>query len=181
MFPPTPLQNDHADVRSFRDEVLAVYEALDQEIASLGPNCQLSGRCCRFKEYGHTLFVSGPEFAVLLDGAPAPSRPIDDGETCPWQNLQGRCTARGARPLGCRVYFCDPQHEPRAPEISERYLAELKRLAERHGLAWRYAPLHHHTRHAENEGMLGRIDQSDNGVPSGDPSTHGETRRPMPA
>jgi hypothetical protein len=171
MFPPTPFHADHVNVSSFRDEVLAIYEALDQEVASLGPTCQLSGRCCRFAEYGHTLFVSGPEFAVLLDGAPDPSRPIDNGETCPWQDHQGRCTARGARPLGCRVYFCDPQYEPKAPEISERHLASLKRLAEHHGLAWDYAPLHHHTRQAQNEGMLGRIDLTVDGVSNADTST----------
>src|SRR3954452_19573866 len=89
----------------------ALYAALDEEVARLGPVCRLSGRCCRFAEYDHTLFVSAPEMAVLLADAPPPSRPLDDGETCPWQDTKGRCTAREARPLGCRVYYCDPTYQ----------------------------------------------------------------------
>lgn len=143
-----------ASVETIRDELRSIYEALDREIANLGPVCQLSGRCCRFAEYGHTLFLSEPEFDMLLREAPAPSRPLDDGETCPWQDLQGRCTAREARPLGCRVYFCDPRHEPHAPELSERFLARLKRMAEQHNLSWNYAPLHRHTHQAFEEGRL---------------------------
>ncbi len=50
------------------------------------------------------------------------------------------------RPLGCRVYFCDPAFQSQAPELSEVFLNRLKRLAERHGWPWNYAPLHHHLR-----------------------------------
>ena len=38
-------------------------------------------------------------------------RPLDQGATCPWQDSRGHCTAREARPLGCRVYYCDPAFE----------------------------------------------------------------------
>lgn len=136
------------------NEARAVYQALDREITELGPICLLSGKCCRFEEYGHTLFISALEFDILLNEAPAPSRPLDDGETCPWQDGRGRCTAREARPLGCRIYFCDPGHEPHAPELSERYLAQLKRLTERYKTSWNYAPLNHHTRQAAQDGRL---------------------------
>jgi hypothetical protein len=139
---------------TIRDEVRAIYEAVDREIAKLGPVCQLSGKCCRFAEYGHTLFLSELEFDVLLGEAPAPSRPLDDGETCPWQDSRGYCTAREARPLGCRVYFCDPRHEPHAPKLSERFLARLKRLAERYQRPWNYAPLHRHTHQAFEQGRF---------------------------
>lgn len=131
---------------SFYDELTELYAQLDAAVARLAPVCRISGRCCRFREYGHTLFLSGPEFDYLADRAPAPVRPLDDGETCPWQDGQGRCTAREARPMGCRVYFCDPSYEDAAPEISERFIARLKRLADRHSLSWDYAPLHRHLR-----------------------------------
>jgi hypothetical protein len=127
-------------------ELRALYEQVDAEVAGLGPVCQLSGRCCRFKEYGHTLFVSTPEVQLLLDSAPAPQRPLDGGETCPWQDDRGHCTARDCRPLGCRVYYCDPAYEPSAHGLSERYIARLKALTDRHGLPWNYAPLHRHLR-----------------------------------
>ncbi|AGA27954.1 hypothetical protein [Singulisphaera acidiphila] len=136
------------DVDAFRSALLALYVDLDAEVARRAPVCQLSGRCCRFKEYDHTLFLSAPELSVLLADAPAPSRPLDEGLTCPWQDAQGRCTAREARPLGCRVYFCDPNYEGQAAELSETFLARLKRLAEDFGLPWNYAPLHQHLRSA---------------------------------
>jgi hypothetical protein len=164
---------------SIRDELRSIYEALDREIAELGPICRLSGLCCRFAEYGHTLFLSEPEFDLLLSEAPAPSRPLDDGETCPWQDLQGRCTAREARPLGCRVYFCDPRHGPHAPELSERFLTRLKRLAERHQRPWNYAPLHRHARQARDAGKFTPRHQSDAGPDSAGP-TDRQGESPMP-
>jgi Fe-S-cluster containining protein len=125
-------------------ELRVLYDKLDAEVAGLGPVCQLSGRCCRFEEYGHTLFVSSSEVQFLLEVAPEPSRELDQGKTCPWQNANGHCTARDGRPIGCRVYYCDPTYERSAHDLSERYIAQLKELSNRHGLAWNYAPLHRH-------------------------------------
>jgi hypothetical protein len=114
----------------------------------------LSGRCCRFAEFGHTLFVSAPETDELLIGAPTPVRALDDGQTCPWQDLYGRCTAREARPLGCRIYFCEEAYQETAHALSEQYVLRLKQLVNRHGLAWNYAPLHDHLHHAMAEGRF---------------------------
>ncbi len=139
---PEPEQTSHP----IETELEALYSRLDAAVAERSPVCRISGRCCRFREHGHTLFLSSIEFEYLVTKAPPPIRPIDDGATCPWQDLAGRCTARTARPLGCRVYFCDPAYEGEAPELTERFLAELKRLAERHGRTWNYAPLHRHLR-----------------------------------
>lgn len=141
-------------VASFRDPLHALYDDLGAEVARLAPVCQLSGRCCRFEEYGHTLFLSAPEAALLLAEAPAPSRPLDGGASCPWQDRRGHCTAREARPLGCRVYFCDPGYERHAPVLSETFIARLKGLVEALDLPWNYAPLHHHLRQAQAEGRF---------------------------
>lgn len=142
------------DVDRFRAPLRRLYDELDAEVARLGPRCELSGRCCRFLEYDHTLFLSAPEAAWLLAEAPPPARPLDDGATCPWQDARGHCTARDARPLGCRVYFCDPSYQPYAPELSERYIGRLKRMTEALDLPWDYAPLHRHLRQAQTEGRL---------------------------
>jgi Fe-S-cluster containining protein len=136
-----------------RHELQVLYQELDEAVARLGPLCALSGRCCRFKEYGHTLFVSSPEVSLLLDGAP-PARALDGGESCPWQDARGRCTAREARPLGCRVYFCGSSFHTHAAELSETFIARLKQLADRHDWPWNYAPLHHHLHQARAEGRL---------------------------
>ena len=123
-----------------RAHVLAVYAEADAAVAAAGPRCDASGRCCRFKEYGHTLFVSHLEADVLLAAAPPYSKPVSpDG--CPFQ-VDNLCTARDPRPLGCRVYFCDPTYQETGSAISETYLRRLKALADEHGTGWRYAPLH---------------------------------------
>jgi Fe-S-cluster containining protein len=124
-----------------RRKVLELYAEVDRDVAAAGPVCIASGRCCRFKEYGHTLFLSNLEAEVLLDGAPPYERPVTS-DFCPFQrgNL---CTAREPRPLGCRVYYCDPNYQETGNRISEVYLRRLKDLADSEGVAWHYAPLHH--------------------------------------
>ena len=142
------------DPDQFREPLRALYAELDEAVASLAPTCALSGRCCRFEEYGHTLFLSAPEAALLLSDAPRPSRPLDRGATCPWQDSAGRCTAREARPLGCRVYFCDPAYEAEAPGLSERFIGRLKGLVRSLDLPWDYAPLHSHLARASAAGQF---------------------------
>jgi hypothetical protein len=52
------------------------------------------------------------------------------------------CTARDARPIGCRVYFCDPSYQETGNRITEEAVTALKALADVHGTSWNYAPLH---------------------------------------
>ena len=126
---------------ALRQDVLAVYAAADAAVRAAGPRCDASGRCCRFTEYGHTLFISAFEAELLLEHAPAFEVPVSrDG--CPFQ-VNGLCTARDARPLGCRIYFCDLSYQDRMAEITEDAIAALKRVADAHGGGWHYAPLHH--------------------------------------
>jgi hypothetical protein len=131
-------------VPPWQAEIRALYDELDARVARLGPKCDLSGRCCRFEEFGHTLFVSSPEIGFLLSAAPRPQRPLDGGRSCPWQDHQGRCTARDGRPLGCRVYYCDPSYRDAGEELSEHFIRRLKDLSDNHGLSWNYVPLHKH-------------------------------------
>jgi hypothetical protein len=135
-----------------RERVLAVYAAADAAVAAAGPRCDASGRCCRFKEYGHTLFISNLEAEVLLDAAPPYSRPVS-GDFCPFQ-ADNLCTARDPRPLGCRVYFCDPAYQATGAAISETYLRQFKELADEFGAGWRYAPLHHFLNAADGRGLV---------------------------
>ncbi len=134
------------------DSIRAIYHDLSRDVAAAGPVCDLSGRCCRFAEWDHTLFLSAIEADLLLAEAPPACRPLDGGSTCPWQDGQGRCTAREARPLGCRVYFCDPSYQETGQVLSETYLSRLKSVADAHDLPWGYAPLHQHLRAAAEHG-----------------------------
>lgn len=123
-----------------QQRVLNLYDSADEEIQSHKPVCVASGKCCRFAEYGHTLFLSNLEAVVLLQHAPAYSTPTDSS-FCPFQ-VEKLCTAREYRPLGCRVYFCDPGYAGKAEPITEHFLTQLKLIAEEEHVQWQYAPLH---------------------------------------
>ncbi len=123
-----------------RQRVLDVYATADAAVAAAGPRCEASGRCCRFTEYGHTLFLSQFEAEILLEAAPAYEPPVTrDG--CPFQ-VNNLCTARDPRPIGCRVYFCDSSYQDRMSEIIEAAISELKKIANEFDTGWNYAPLH---------------------------------------
>jgi hypothetical protein len=138
----------------WKAELRVLYTELDREVAAIGPVCELSGRCCRFQEYGHTLFISTAEVEYLVGEAPPPERPLDQGATCPWQNSRGHCTARDARPLGCRIYYCDPSFQEEAHRLSERFIDRMKRLSCDHAIPWNYAPLHRHLNEEQRQGRF---------------------------
>ena len=126
-----------------REALQAVYLEIDHAVAALSPRCWLSGRCCNFDQYGHDLFVTGLEIAWALQqldgeardrlaGASLPS----DG-ACPFQ-LEQVCTVHAIRPLGCRLFFCDPAAQSWQPRLHEQFLRQLRRLHEQHGLDYRY-------------------------------------------
>lgn len=138
-----------------KQRVLELYREVDREVASHQPRCDASGRCCRFTEYGHTLFISQLEAEVLLDDAPGFQQPVTR-DFCPFQK-NNLCTAREPRPLGCRIYFCDPSYQDASHAITEKYLQRLKELANEMGLDWRYAPLHHFL----NEAGLRNVEQGE--------------------
>src|SRR5712672_2251734 len=125
---------------NLHDRVRQIYAEADAAVAAAGPVCEASGRCCRFAEYGHTLFLSSLEAEVLLAAAPPYEQPVTP-DFCPFQ-VENLCTAREPRPLGCRVYFCDPHYQDTSHRITETFLRRLKALAGELGVSWRYAPLH---------------------------------------
>jgi len=131
-----------------RRKVLELYQEVDREVAAAGPVCIASGRCCRFKEFGHVLFLTNLEAEVLLHSAP-PYEPGVTPDFCPFQK-DNLCTAREPRPLSCRVYYCDPTYQETGNRLTETYLHRLKELAEANGVDYLYAPLHHFLNHPED-------------------------------
>ena len=126
---------------TLRERVLGVYAEVDAAVAAAAPRCVASGKCCRFAEYGHTLFLSRFEADILLEAAPKYATPVGR-EACPFQ-VNGLCTTRDPRPLGCRIYFCDEAYTETGNAITEAAVAKLKRLADEFDAPWEYAPLHH--------------------------------------
>jgi len=122
------------------DALRSIYARVDAETAARASfRCELSGRCCRFRESGHELYVTTLEFEEMVarGGRPAPG----DGSTCPWLR-NGLCANRDGRALACRTYFCSD--EGGAAEVTERYHREIRRLHEERGVPYAYKPLHAH-------------------------------------
>src|SRR5580658_5710109 len=146
-----------ASARSdLRVEVSKIYEELQGEIDQRRPVCVMSGKCCRFEEYGHRLYVTTAELAAFeaaLESSkekverredPHPhsrrvgtslrsaSNPPEDQERgknggCPFQ-VGRMCGVHGIRPMGCRVFFCDPAATEWQHEAYERMHRRLKKL-----------------------------------------------------
>jgi Fe-S-cluster containining protein len=89
-----------------------------------------SGRCCRFEEYGHRLYVTTLELAAFVAELPDAAGTKDwDGTGCPFQ-VNKLCSVHAIRPFGCRVFFCDATATQWQNERYERFHADLKRLHE---------------------------------------------------
>ncbi|MBI5366474.1 MAG: hypothetical protein HZA54_05525 [Planctomycetes bacterium] len=115
-----------------------IYRELAEDVARAGPVCILRGVCCDFATMDYVLYASSLEVLYLgcfIDLA----RVRDAGKLCPFW-LERRCSEHAVRPLGCRVYFCDPRYAAQAPEIYERHHRRIRELADRLELDYEYAP-----------------------------------------
>jgi hypothetical protein len=112
-----------------RDSVGALYQHLQDAIEIRGPICERSGRCCRFDEYGHRLFVTTMELATFAFASESPANPPRDSCGCPFQ-IDGLCSVHTIRPFGCRVFFCDPTATEWQNQQYERFHGLLKKLHE---------------------------------------------------
>ena len=130
------------------DAVAELYVRVRAEIDARQPVCQISGRCCRFEQFGHRLFVTTIEMAAFLRDLPPPAEtgggaaglrlPLAwDGTGCPYQ-VAGRCGVHPARPFGCRIFFCDATAEAWQQQQYERFHAEIRQLHERLGVPYFY-------------------------------------------
>jgi Fe-S-cluster containining protein len=154
--------------------VLEVYADVDAAVAAAGPKCDASGRCCRFKEWGHVLYLSALEAEVLLAGAPPFEKPVSP-DFCPFQK-ENLCTAREPRPLGCRIYFCDSAYQETGNAIMEDALRRLKQLTKNASRSWRYAPLHVFL----NEASFPPLPQRERGDLGEGMKEHPDQRVPLP-
>jgi Fe-S-cluster containining protein len=108
--------------------VAELYADLEAEIARRRPLCVMSGRCCRFDEYGHRLFVTTMELAAFVRN----HRPASAGLAavpggCPFQKDK-LCTVHPIRPMGCRLFFCDSSATEWQNQKYEEFHARLRQL-----------------------------------------------------
>jgi Fe-S-cluster containining protein len=145
--------------------VAAVYSALADAINLRRPICKTSGRCCRFEEFGHRLYVSTMELAKFVadraasgeqsagdrPAQPQPNRPHAlpiftksaggltglVGPGCPFQ-VDGLCQAHEIRPFGCRIFFCDETSTQWQHDMYEQLHGQLRRLHEDLNVPYHY-------------------------------------------
>ena len=128
-----------------RDDLLlaigCIYTQLQDAIDLQKPRCDASGRCCRFEEYGHRLFITTAEMAVFLtvtdSAGKAAHAPAGLRGDCPYQIGQ-LCTVHATRPFGCRVFFCDPSADEWQHQQYERAHAQIKSLHDSLGIPYFY-------------------------------------------
>lgn len=121
---------------ALRAELAALYDEVDAEVAAGNPRCEMSGRCCDFPRSDHELWSTPLEVEYARDVAgEVPAAPSG---LCPW-HVDGLCRLREGRPLGCRLYFCDPAWEHAMPPLYERFHARLVALHQAHGRPYGYA------------------------------------------
>lgn len=121
-------------------ELEEIYAELDRELAELRPLCRSSGRCCRFKAFGHQLWTTSLELDYLVAHAGLPAPASGEEGTCPYLK-DGLCSVRDHRMLGCRIYFCDAAYGEAMGPLYEKYHARIKELHRRHGRQYRYGEL----------------------------------------
>ncbi len=117
-------------------ELRALYADLGREIESTGVRCARRGACCDFARADHVLFATALEVAYARRNGGAAPPPAAPG-VCAF-HVGGSCVLRAGRPLGCRVYFCDPDFAERMHDLAARYHDRVARLHEEHGLPYEY-------------------------------------------
>lgn len=111
------------------------YTELDREISMQPGHCWIKSACCQFGVYEHRLYVTAIEVCYYLSlQTPGPIT----GDSCP-HLVDGLCAARDARPVGCRIFYCDPKAQHWQGPMTESYLARLKEMHEQFGLDYFYA------------------------------------------
>lgn len=139
------LSRESALDEAIRDAHQRVFDAT---LAS-APICTASARCCDFRRFGHDLFVTGLEVAWTLDRIPrervVTATEIEQAEergNCPFlvdAGPAGRCGIHPARPMGCRVFFCDPTRERFVQDLAERGAQLIREIHDRFEVPYLYA------------------------------------------
>ena len=122
------------------EAVRGLYADVQREVDARRPVCEMSGRCCRFDEYAHRLYVTTIELAAFvhaLDQARALPAEGWDGTGCPFQASK-LCGVHPFRPFGCRMYFCDATSTEWQNQAYERFHRELKGLHDTLGVPYAY-------------------------------------------
>lgn len=137
-----------ASDRELCAEVAKLYREVEEQLGQLEVICQQCGKCCRFEEFSQELLASTAELGYLwawlkkhplklirLMGRTAES----NHKVCPFLE-EHSCTAREARALGCRVFFCQAKglDKERMENIYEAYHKRIVELHKQRDVSYHY-------------------------------------------
>ncbi len=134
--------------------VVAAYDAIvavaDEGARAVRPTCLASGRCCHFEAFGHRLYVTGLETAIVLARFRSTDQALSGRDTagsiaasiaaghCPFLE-RGGCGVHSIRPMPCRAFFCDRHAAVAIHSIHESAHAAIRHLHERFSQPYAYA------------------------------------------
>jgi hypothetical protein len=116
-----------------------IYQRVDAGLAEHNPVCRADGTCCKFNLTAHRVYLSTGELALLSRTAPPSLGPCKIPR-CPYQ-VNTLCTGRDRRPLGCRIFFCDPALSGFCRESYETHHRAIRLLHQKHCLPYAYVEL----------------------------------------
>jgi len=128
-----------------------LHTEIERAVEAAAPRCEQSGRCCRFEQYGHRLYVTGLEAALVVERELASittkKQPIDSKsqealspslmDKCPFQ-IGKTCGVHANRPAGCRIYFCDERWAPMMTGVAERAVGRVREMHRAFDVPYRY-------------------------------------------
>ncbi len=120
-----------------------IYHDLSNDIAQHNPVCKETGRCCHFDTYDHRLYVTTLEVAWIelqlttQNRAALQTADLPNIDNCPFQS-NTKCTIHPIRPIGCRIFFCDPSTKHWQASLYEQYLARLRTIHNDHAIPYQY-------------------------------------------
>lgn len=128
-------------------QALAVlWETIETELADGGSSCRSCGQCCDFPRRDHVLFASKLELDVCLawsrEHLAIPEHLARErlaAGLCPFFENHV-CGIHAARPIACRVFFCDPATTDRLERLSQVAHRAVRNISKGHGELWWYGP-----------------------------------------
>lgn len=117
-------------------EVSAIYQTLDKQLAAMDLSCQACGNCCDFESFGHKLYITTPELIYFAHFISPKEMTAD---ICPYR-VDGKCTVYPYRFSGCRIFSCRGDAE-KENALCEQTISKLKTLCNEYGIRYHYVYL----------------------------------------
>ena len=119
-------------------EVDAIYQWLDEQLAEMDSSCRACGDCCDFESFGHKLYVTTPELLYFQYHLGEPVRAMT-ADVCPYR-IDGQCTVYPYRFSGCRIFSCKGDTE-KENALCEQAISKFKTLCDKHRIPYNYVYL----------------------------------------